>query len=61
MKSYIIITGIIFVLLFIAHVARVVVEGSHPLTEPIFLLTTFASVGMAVWAIYLFKKITVSR
>ena len=33
MKSYIIITGIIFVLLFIAHVARVVVEGSHPLTD----------------------------
>ncbi len=57
MKAYVIITGIIFVLLTLAHVARIAVEGTFHLTEPVFLLTTFCSVGMVVWAIFLLKRL----
>ncbi len=57
MKAYIITTGIVFALLAVAHVARVMVEGTYPLTEPIFVLTTIASVGLVVWAIFLLIKI----
>jgi hypothetical protein len=56
MKPYIVTTGIIFGLLLISHVARVVVEGTHLIREPIFLLTTIASGAVFIWAITLFVK-----
>lgn len=57
MKAYIIITGIVFGLLAVAHVLRVMAEGTYLLTEPIFVLTTIASVGLFAWAIFLFKQL----
>ncbi|MEP6983114.1 MAG: hypothetical protein ABI853_05655 [Sphingomicrobium sp.] len=52
-RAYIGITGLIFALMFAAHVARVWVEGTGVLREPIIILTTILSLGLAVWAVVL--------
>ncbi len=57
MKSYIVTTGVIFGLLLVSHVARVVVEGTYLIREPIFVLTTIASGAVFIWAITLFVKL----
>lgn len=56
MKSYVITTGTVFGLLALAHIARILVDSAQVLTEPIFLLTTVASVALCVWAIVLLKQ-----
>ena len=56
MKSYIVTTGAIFGLLLVSHVARLLVEGTYLIREPIFLLTTLASGAVFIWAITLFRK-----
>lgn len=61
MRAYIITTGVIFALLTVAHVARVMIEGTHVLKEPIFVITTICSVGMVVWAMFLLKKLIANR
>ena len=58
MKIYLITTGVVFALLFFAHVARVFVEGTHPLTEPIFIISTIASILLCVWAAILLRRLT---
>ena len=55
-RAYIGITGLIFALLFAAHVARVWVEGTGVLREPIIILTTILSLGLAVWAVVLLSR-----
>ena len=57
MKSYLLTTGAIFGLLVVSHVARVVVEGTYLVREPIFVLTTIASGAVFIWAIMLFVKL----
>jgi hypothetical protein len=52
-RCYIIATGIIFALMFVLHAVRVYVEGSWVLREPIFVLTSFLSLGVAIWAAWL--------
>jgi hypothetical protein len=57
MKAHVFTTGIVLVLLALAHVARVIVEGAYVLKETIFVVTTVVSIGMFGWAIFLFKKL----
>jgi hypothetical protein len=56
MRAYIGITGLIFALMFAAHVARVWVEGTGVLREPIIIVTTILSLGLAVWAVVLLSR-----
>ena len=51
MRAYIGITGLIFALIFAAHVARVWAEGTRLLREPIFVLSSAFSLGLSVWAV----------
>jgi hypothetical protein len=55
MKAYLITTGVVFGLITVAHVWRVLVEGSRLATDPIFLLLTVASAGLCLWACRLLK------
>lgn len=57
MKVYIAVTGMIFFIVLAAHVARVFVEGFHLLAEPVFISTSFLSVGMIIWAIVLLTRL----
>ena len=55
MKAYLAITGIIFILITLAHVVRIVFEP-HLATEPVFLALTFLTAGLACWAGKLFWR-----
>jgi hypothetical protein len=57
MRSYIVTTGAAAVLLALAHLARIFVEGTHLLGQPVFLLATVASVGIGAWALVLLRKL----
>jgi hypothetical protein len=56
-RAYIGITGLVFALMFAAHVARVWIEGTGLLTsQPIVLLTTVIALGLAIWAVLLLTR-----
>ena len=50
MKAYVITTGAVFGLLTLAHVWRVLAEGSHLATDPMFVLLTIAAAALSFWA-----------
>ncbi len=56
MKAYLIITCIIFALILVAHAARVVSEGVWLLTEPTFIGTSIAALGLSAWAVVLLRR-----
>jgi len=56
MKTYVITTGVVFALLTLAHVLRVIQEGSQLARDPVFILMTFASAALAIWAGSLVKR-----
>jgi hypothetical protein len=55
-RCYIAATGIVFGLIFAAHIARLFAEGSWLLREPFFIGTTIASLALGVWALVLLTK-----
>jgi hypothetical protein len=55
-RCYIAATGIVFALLFVAHVARVFAERTGVLREPTIIVTSIASLGLAIWAIILLTR-----
>jgi hypothetical protein len=56
MKAYTLVTAIVFGAIVLAHVARVVAEGTRVLKEPVFLIATGIAVGLCVWAIVLIRR-----
>lgn len=56
MKAYVITTGVIFVLITLAHILRVFAEGPRLAKDPFFILLTAIAVGLAVWAWRLLKR-----
>lgn len=56
MRAYIGITGLVFALMFAAHVARIRAEGPALMREPIIVLTSLLSLGLAIWAVVLLSN-----
>ena len=54
MRAYLATTGIIFVLLTVAHVVRVFQE-THLARDPWFVLVTVLSFILAIWALRLYR------
>lgn len=50
MKTYVITTGVIFGLLTVAHVWRIIEEGTHLATDPWYVLITVAAAALSLWA-----------
>jgi hypothetical protein len=50
MRAYVITTGTIFGLIFLAHLARLYLEGGDRARDPIFLALTALAAGLAAWA-----------
>jgi hypothetical protein len=50
MKAYVMTTGTVFGLITLAHILRIIEEGPHLLTEPLWIILTLAAAGMSVWA-----------
>jgi hypothetical protein len=57
MKSYVITTGIVFLLIVVAHIARVAFEGAHVASDPFFILTTLIAVGLCAWTWRLYRML----
>lgn len=58
MKAYVVTTGAVFGLLTLAHLWRMVEEGSHLATDPFFVLVTLASGTLSLWAWRVFRLST---
>ena len=56
MRCYIGITGLVFALMFAAHVARILAEGPGLMREPIMVVTSILSLGLAIWAVVLLSS-----
>jgi hypothetical protein len=59
MRAYIATTGLLFLGLVAAHVLRLRPEP-HLARDPWFLFTTAVALGMAVWALIVFRRARVS-
>jgi len=57
MKPYVITSGGIFALITIAHILRMVSEGRHVASEPVFILLTLLSAALSVWAWLVLRKL----
>lgn len=51
MKPYVVTTGLVFALLFCAHVARVFAEGFGVVRNPLFVITTLIALALFLWAL----------
>jgi hypothetical protein len=50
MKAYITTTGTIFGVIVVAHVWRILEEGTHLATDPAYVALTAAAAGLSLWA-----------
>ena len=57
MKAYVITTGVIFALITIAHIMRIVAEP-RTATEPVFILLTFLSAALCIWAWQVLRRLS---
>jgi uncharacterized paraquat-inducible protein A len=60
MKAYIAISGTLFGLLVLAHLWRLLEEGSHVMREPVFVVATIAPAALCIWALRLLLRSRVS-
>ena len=58
MKAYVMTTGVVFGLLTLAHLLRMIVEGRHVATNPLFVLLTVATGSLCFWAWRLVRQST---
>jgi dolichyl-phosphate-mannose--protein O-mannosyl transferase len=58
LKAYVTITGLVFGLLTLAHVWRIIEEGSHLATDVAWVLITVASAALCVWAFLLLLRMS---
>ncbi len=56
MKSYLVVTGVTFALLVVAHISRIAVEGWHVTKDPAFLASTLLSLALFTWAVVLYRR-----
>ena len=61
MRAYLTTTGAVFGLLALAHLWRIIEEGSHLATDPWFVLITLVAAGLCLWAFRLLKLSPRSR
>jgi hypothetical protein len=50
MRTYVLVSGVIFALVLVAHIARMIVEPGLFATDPFFLALTALVLALAVWA-----------
>ena len=55
MKTYVMTTGLVFGLVFVAHIWRVMVEGIALAKDPVWVALTIAAAALCLWACRLLK------
>lgn len=58
MRAYIITTGTVFLLITLAHIARLALEPTHVLREPVFMLLTLVAAALSVWAFMVLRRVS---
>ncbi len=56
MRTYVGITGLVFALMFAAHVARILSEGPALMSDPVIIVTSILSLALAIWAVVFLSK-----
>jgi len=56
MRAYIALTGTIFGLIVVAHIWRILEEGSHLATDPGYVLLTCVAAALCLWAVRLLAR-----
>ena len=57
MKLFLEVSGTIFGLITIAHILRIIAEGSYLLRDPWYMLLTLIAAGLSAWAwVLLWRK-----
>ncbi len=57
MKGYIIVTGVLFAAVFVAHILRVFAEGVRLLFDPFWIGLTGLMLVMFVWSVVLLRRL----
>jgi hypothetical protein len=57
MRSYVLVSGMVFLLIVLAHVARLFAEGIHLLKEPAFAFTSVLSIALVGWAWRAYRQV----
>ena len=57
MRAYVATTRLMFLLLILAHAARLIDEGTEPLKERVFVATTIISVILVMWAVVVWNPL----
>lgn len=55
MRLYIATSGVLFALVFAAHLARIYVEGTRLLQDPAWVSLTLLVLAMAIWSLTLIR------
>jgi hypothetical protein len=55
-RAYVAASGLVFLAVVGAHVARLIAEGTGPLHEPIFIVATLLALGLAGWALVSLRR-----
>jgi hypothetical protein len=55
-RAYVGITGLLFALIFAAHVGRVWADGTGLLRDPFFVLISGAALAVSIWAVVLLSN-----
>ena len=56
MKAYLVTTGSVFGMIVIAHVLRVVYEGTSVISDPLWVVLTAAAAALSAWAWVLLRS-----
>jgi hypothetical protein len=56
MRRYLIVSGALFGLLALVHLARLAMEGAGPLGSPFFIVITIVAAALATWAVLLLRR-----
>ncbi len=58
MKTYVIVTGVLFAAVFVAHVLRIFAEGPQLLSDPFWVILTALVLAMFVWSVIVLRKLS---
>ena len=57
MRAFLLVTGVAFAAIVVAHVWRIAAEGPRLAHEPFFVGLTIAALALSVWAFALFRAV----
>lgn len=58
MRSYVLTTGVVFGLLTLAHLWRILEEGSRLMRDPFFVSITLIAGALCTWAVFVLRSST---